>query len=97
MGTIETIEHALRLAFSPQELAIRDDSAHHRGHQAMGGRVARETHIHIHIVSDVFIGLTPIARQRAVHKVLAPWMTKAGGLHAVSLDIAPPSRDVTLP
>ena len=50
-------------AFSPTVLQIRDDSALHAGH---AGAAAGGGHFSVTIVSEHFLGLTRLARHRAV-------------------------------
>jgi BolA protein len=50
-------------AFAPSVLEIRDDSALHAGH---AGAAAGGGHFSVTIVSEQFLGLTRLARHRAV-------------------------------
>lgn len=58
-ATLET-----RLApLAPRSLEIRDDSARHAGHAGAAGGAG---HFSVTIVSEHFLGLTRLARHRAV-------------------------------
>ena len=84
---VERAEELLRLAFAPEVLLVRDDSARHRGHA--GWREGEQTHLVVHLVAETFRGETRLVRERRVHKVLAPLF--AEGLHALTLKLeAPP-------
>lgn len=79
---------ALKAAFAPQALEIEDQSAAHAGHA--GARAEGETHFAVRLVSQRFVGLGRVARQRAVMAALAAEF--AGGLHALSLDLKTPEE-----
>ena len=86
------IEHILRDALRCAHLAINNESAQHAAN--MGG----ESHFHVTIVSDDFVGTSLIARHRRVMTLLKDVL--AGPVHALSLHtytpdewagVAPPS------
>ena len=79
----------LREALAPDRLDIVDDSARHAGH--IGARPEGETHFNVEIVSARFAGLTRVARQRLVHKVLEAELQ--GRVHALALKTATPEED----
>jgi BolA protein len=85
------LEATLRAAFHPTELSIQDDSARHAGHA--GATPEGETHFTVRIVSDLFQGLSRVARSRAVNTVLASEFTD--GLHALSLHLRAPGENQT--
>jgi BolA protein len=85
------LEATLRAAFRPVELVVQDDSARHAGHA--GASPGGETHFSVSIVSDSFIGLSRVARSRAVNTALASEFT--GGLHALSLHLRAPGESQT--
>ena len=75
-------------AFAPSALEIYDESARHAGHA--GARVKPdgtpgETHFRVRIVSDAFVNLSRVERQRRVYAVLAGELR--GGVHALALAI----------
>ena len=76
-------------ALAPDRLDIVDDSARHAGH--VGARPEGETHFNVEIVSARFAGLTRVARQRLVHKVLEAELQ--GRVHALALRTATPEED----
>lgn len=87
-GRAERIEVALRGAFVPDELLVRDDSALHAGHA--GAAPGGETHFQIVMTSTFFAGMGRLARSRAVHDALADEL--AGGLHALTLRLKAPGE-----
>lgn len=82
------IETALVQRFAPTALQVIDQSAAHAGHA--GASAAGETHYRIVMRASAFAGQTRLARQRAVMDALADEF--ASGLHALSLDLAPPDE-----
>lgn len=62
---------------------VLDDSAKHRGHA--GVRQTGGGHFQALIVSDMFSGLSPVARHQKVYSVLREEM--AGSIHALSLKL----------
>jgi BolA protein len=82
------IAHLLTTAFSPDRLEVQDDSAKHAGHS--GAAPGGETHFTVRMISQRFIGLTRVARSRAVHQALAGEFES--GLHALSLELHAPEN-----
>jgi len=88
MGKIaETIQEKLAEGLAPTKLVIEDDSARHAGHG--GARPGGESHFNVTVESAAFQGLTPVARQRLVYRLLADEL--AGPVHALSLTLRAPS------
>jgi BolA protein len=88
MGKIsDTITEKLTAGLSPTTLVVEDDSARHAGHS--GARPGGESHFNVTIESAAFAGLTAVARQRLVYRLLADEL--AGPLHALSLTLRTPS------
>lgn len=83
MNREHRIRETLMQAFSPIFLVVNNTSAGHRGHQG----ASAESHFDIEIVSAEFVGMSPIARHRAVNAILQPFFEE--GLHAVSLSLKP--------
>lgn len=77
----EWMRDRLETDFSPCRLKIEDRSTDHIGHA--GYKEGGETHFHIEIVSDRFVGLSSLSRHRYVYQTLAPAL--AQGVHALSL------------
>lgn len=82
MDRVEEIRRRLSAAFTPRELAIRDDGHQHVGHA--GARDGRG-HFHVRIVSQAFAGKSPLARQRMVYAVLGDLMQT--DIHALAMDV----------
>ena len=88
----DSMEAKLAAAFTPQVLAVIDESDSHAGHagQAGGAGHGGETHFRVRIVSSCFVGLSRIDRHRAVNAILADEI--AGGVHALALDLKAPGE-----
>jgi len=80
------LEGLLRQAFSPQHLAVRDDSPAHAGHAG-----AREGgHFAVWIVATRFAGLRPLDRHRLVYAAAAPLLP--GRIHALQINALTPEE-----
>lgn len=79
------IEAALNAALAPTELQVRDDSHLHAGH---AGAQSGRGHFHVTMTSAAFVGLTPIARHRAVYAALGSLMDT--DIHALSMSLRTP-------
>lgn len=82
---VQRIREALQQAFDPEWLEIRDDSHRHAGHA--GARDGRG-HFAVRIVSNVFSGMTPLARHRAVYAALGEMLQT--DIHSLQIDAQPP-------
>lgn len=85
---VAVIESALRRAFDPLDLRIKDQSHLHAGHE--GARDGRG-HFDIMIVSRLFEGQRPLARHRMVYDALGTLMETdihAARIHARTPDEA---------
>ncbi|MEW5297635.1 MAG: hypothetical protein WDW36_000832 [Sanguina aurantia] len=86
----DSIRDKLNEALQPSQMQVIDQSASHAGHAAMRSSApgkagaSGETHFRVEVVSEVFVGLSLVKRQRMVYGLLAPEF--ALGLHALSLD-----------
>ncbi|MEW5315377.1 MAG: hypothetical protein WDW38_006812 [Sanguina aurantia] len=86
----DSIRDKLNEALQPSQMQVIDQSASHAGHAAMRSAApgkagaSGETHFRVEVVSEVFVGLSLVKRQRMVYGLLAPEF--ALGLHALSLD-----------
>ncbi len=79
----ERITQKLTEAFSPTELQVIDESEQHRGH---GGYIeGGETHFKVVMKSADMNGLSRVAKQRAVYKVLKDELEER--VHALALQI----------
>ena len=68
MSIREIITKKLTEELSPQSLAITDESAEHAGH--VGARPTGETHFHVEIIANVFIGKSRLECQRIIYHFL---------------------------
>lgn len=83
MSYAERITNKLTEAFSPDHLEVIDESEQHRGHG--GYRDGGETHFKVIMKSAAMNGLSRVARQRAVYKVLEDELNER--VHALALQI----------
>ncbi len=79
-----TIETKLRHEFSPTSLEVLDESEQHRGHA--GYREGGQSHFRVRIVAPQFEGMSRVARQRAIYKVLDQEMREQ--IHALALEVS---------
>ena len=84
---VAAIENALRAAFSPTHLLVKDQSHLHAGHA--GARDGRG-HFDVTIVSTAFEGTLPIARHRMVYEALGSLMET--DIHALSISAKVPDK-----
>ncbi len=82
MSVAEQIKSKLEAELAPARLEVIDESHKHAGHS--GARPGGETHFHVVIASSAFDGLTRVAQQRLIHKILADEL--AGPVHALSIE-----------
>ncbi len=92
MSIQTAIEDKLKAAFSPERLAVINESHLHAGHHHVeSGHHSEfdgkgETHFRVRIVSSAFAGMSRIERHRAVNATLAGEME--AGLHALAIEPA---------
>jgi BolA protein len=84
---IEQIRDALQQALAPSVIEVEDDSHRHAGHA--GARDGRG-HFNVHVVSERFAGMAPLARHRAVYAALGTLMET--DIHALSIRAHTPSE-----
>jgi len=77
------IEAKLKAEFAPVALEVLDNSEAHRGHA--GYREGGNTHFDVTIKAAAFGGLSRVAQQRLINKVLAAEFE--AGLHALALSV----------
>ncbi len=87
MSMASRIEAKLR-SLEPVRLEVLDESSAHRGHG--GWREGGETHFKVVVVSAAFEGMSRVARQRMVYKMLDAEF--AGGVHALALTALTPAE-----
>ena len=84
-GPVETaIARKLFLAFTPEQLAVDNQSDQHSGPRG------RESHFKVVIVSAAFSGQSLVQRHRAVNSTLADELQ--GGVHALSIEALTPEQ-----
>jgi BolA protein len=89
MHVAETMKRILSESFTPQRLAIIDDSHRHAGHA--GARPEGETHFTVEIVSSAFAGKSRVDRQRLVYAALSDLLRDR--VHALALKTLTPEED----
>lgn len=82
MKVADSIRNKLQAELNPAHLEIIDESNKHAGHR--GARPEGETHFHVVVQSAAFDGMSRVARQRLVYKILAEEL--AGPVHALSVE-----------
>ena len=82
MTKIDALSYILEDLY-PYKLLIQDDSENHAKHYKQEDSSEFPSHVKITLVSKHFEGLSKIARQRLVNRVLSPAYEK--GLHAASI------------
>ena len=92
MRVADAIHEKLTAAFQPREISVTDDSARHAGHSGAtrDDGSQGETHFTVRIVSETFVGLSRVERQRRVYAALADEMR--GSVHALSLTALSPAE-----
>ncbi|WP_159586088.1 BolA family protein [Chelativorans xinjiangense] len=96
MSIQSAIEAKLTKAFSPERLAVVNESHLHAGHHHTAGDHEEtfdgsgETHFRVRIVSQAFTGMSRVERHRAVNDVLAEELE--GGVHALAIEPAAPGE-----
>jgi len=96
MSIQATMEAKLKAAFSPERLAVINESHLHAGHHHVeSGHHAEfdgsgETHFRVRLVSPAFTGMSRIERHRAVNTLLADELNS--GVHALAIEPAAPGE-----
>ena len=92
MGILaEAIKEKLTVRFTPSQLEVQDQSHLHAGHGGAAEHKAafpekdmtEETHIHVMITSEIFAGMSTLAKHRAVLDTVSEEVDR---LHAFSLE-----------
>ncbi len=78
------INQKLQAAFLPDLLKVENESHQHSSRQGS------QTHFKVTLVSDQFVGLSAVARHRAVYAVLQEEMQN--GVHALALHTFAPEE-----
>ncbi|MBL6641384.1 MAG: BolA family transcriptional regulator [PS1 clade bacterium] len=82
------IEQKLSETYKPQHLQVIDESHLHEGHA--GAQPGGETHFRVHMVANMFDGMSRIDRQRHVLACLADELK--GPVHALALKLKSPQE-----
>ena len=88
MAVKSAVISKLTSRFKPSSLLVIDESSQHRGHAAMKGLNAEETHFSVDIVSSEFSGISKLQRQRLVFSALADEMSAS--IHALRMTCRAP-------
>ncbi|EKF17179.1 BolA family protein [Nitratireductor pacificus] len=89
MSIQSAIETKLTEAFSPERLAVINESHLHAGHQEHFDGTG-ETHFRVRIVAGAFSGMNRLARHRAVNDLLAEELKDT--VHALAIEPAAPGE-----
>lgn len=89
MSIQTAIENKLTEAFSPERLAVINESHLHAGHQEHFDGTG-ETHFRIRIAAAAFAGMSRLERHRAVNELLAGELR--GDVHALAIEAAAPGE-----
>ena len=84
---VAEIERLLQAAFAPEELQVKDQSHLHAGH---AGAASGKGHFDVRIVSDRFIGQSPLTRHRMIYDALGSFMET--DIHALQISATTPSE-----
>lgn len=85
-NTTTLLQEQLTQALTPTHLEITDDGCEHEGHaSAKGGG-----HFSVLIVSEKFVGCTPVQRHRMVHAAVQELMQTH--IHALSIKAYTPEE-----
>ncbi len=88
MAMEDVIRQKLEAALAPTDLEIINESHFHAGHAS--SPESGESHFRVLIVAEAFIGLSRIARHRAINSVLADELN--GGIHALAIKAMTPEE-----
>lgn len=81
----DEIHRLLTEAFSPEHLAVENESDSH------AGPPGRESHFRVRVVSAAFEGKNLVARHRLVNAALASLLTPKG-IHALAIEAYTPAQ-----
>lgn len=88
----ERIRSKIQAALAPEALEVVDESHRHAGHLQHDGGAGQEgeTHFRVLVVSNAFVGVSRVARQRLVYDLLADELSER--VHALSLTTQTPEE-----
>lgn len=84
MSRTERIQQKLSHTLTPEYLLVENESHQHRTPKGA------ETHFKIVVVSQKFVALSRLERQRLIHAIIAEELNT--GLHALSMSLHTPSE-----
>ena len=79
----EQLDRRLRERLSPTRLEVLDESHQHHGHAGANG-TGFGTHFRVKVASQMFTGLSRVARHRLVYDALQDFIDQ--GLHALAIE-----------
>ncbi len=91
MSVAKQMQEKLSRAFSPCVVEVLDQSAMHAGHA--GSRPEGETHFHVKIMAEAFIGKSRVMCHRMVNEVLEDDLN--GPVHALAITTSVPEGEKT--
>jgi BolA protein len=91
MSMKATIAEKLAAAFAPERLDVINESHLHAGHKPEFDGEG-ETHMRVRIVSSAFVGMSRVARHRAINDLVKAEFD--AGLHALAVEVAAPGEPV---
>ncbi len=89
-GIEKSMQSKFEQAFLPEELEITNESQRHAAHAHNPDPEHGETHFHVLIVSEKFVGKSRVERHRMVQSLLEE--ERERGLHALSLTLQTPAE-----
>ena len=81
--TAAQIDQRLRERLAPTSLVVLDESHQHSGHAGANG-TGFGTHFRVRVASQLFTGVSRVARHRLVYDALQDFMDQ--GLHALAIE-----------
>lgn len=82
------VRDKLEAELQPRRLVIRDDSGKHQGHSGYNPQGA--SHLHIHVVTTAFDGMSRVNRYRWIYQLLDHELRTH--VHALELDLKTPAE-----
>ena len=85
--TAAQLDQRLRERLAPTRLEVLDESHQHKGHAGENGS-GFGTHFRVKVASQMFTGLSRVARHRLVYDALQDFIDQ--GLHALAIETEEP-------